>query len=113
MKLCSQFETRLHQAEQEWKSAILSAVSNVTGVPIIAILGKCRLEHIADARQMVQAIAYERVGGYNRVAKLLGVHDTNVIHSVRAARDKSETEASFRTRMDLIRQKLGLVEYNP
>lgn len=98
--------TAARRIEIESLARILNAVCDVCRVNRAQLLGRSRLAHIVDARQMAHTLLYETGLSRNATARYFGCDGSLISHSVSQCQAKL-TDPSFRDRWTRVRQLLG------
>ncbi len=77
----------------------VQAVANAYGMSPNFIMGRSRVSHIAEARQVVMYILVRRRGmSANAVGRFLKRHHGSVLHGLRTVAGWLEVDADFRSR---------------
>lgn len=64
--------------------AVLTEVSEATGISISRILGRSRVRPVVEARQLVCHVLYRHGMSYPQIGRLINRDHTTVLHAVRA-----------------------------
>jgi len=90
----------------ESPTLLSDAISKVQAIPQFQnvtaseIMGKSRIELIAKARHVFRFFLYCEIKNYYRMAKILKVNHTTIIHSVSYVEDLKITDKKLRALID-------------
>lgn len=86
---------------------IITATSEVTGVPEKAILSQGRREAVADARKIVASIAYQNGMTLQAIGTALNRHHSSVLYSIGAVEALTTTDDKFRHWITEVRSRIN------